>query len=404
MKTFRFRVHTARRVPDPSLQGAERHIFTCSVADLPAGLPKDPNPREQNIGRGIYYNEVKGSLLNKEPATPNVFHLKNKGITLSAKKVHRISDQEFDVEFAPGQGILDGGHTYEICQENLTEIEKRNALLREKLDSDDEVEGVLIEQFVSLYVLTGLPVELTAEVAGGLNTAVQVQKFALENLQGQFDWIKEELAGMPYASKIAFKQNEKDTDIDVRDLLMLMDLFNISDYPNDSSSHPLRAYASKQAVLSNYLDHSDNYKKLRPILRDILVLHDKISREALLLHNKNGGRAGGLAFVEESKQRQPYPFIFTGEKGKNRLTRGALFPMLAAFRWMVQENEHGAIEWRGGFDTVKRVWDEVGAELMRETQETSNANGKKPNAIGKSRNHWSGLHKTVTVAEMKSKV
>ena len=403
MKRFRFRVHTARRVPDPSLQGAERHILTCSVADLPAGLPKDPNPREQTIERGIY-RDIRDSLLNKEPATPNVFHLKNKGITLSAKRVHRISDQEFDVEFVLGQGILDGGHTYEICQENLPEIEKRNALLREKLAADDESGGVLIEQFVSLHVLTGLPVELTAEVAGGLNTAVQVQQFALENLQGQFDWIKEELAGMPYASKIAFKQNEKDTDIDVRDLLMLMDLFNISDYPNDSSNHPLRAYASKQVVLNNYLEKPDNYRKLRPILRDILVLHDEISREALLLHNKhNNGRAGGLAFVEGPK-RQLYPFIFIGKKEQYRLTRGALFPMLAAFRWMVREDAHGNAEWRGGFGAVESLWREVGAELMRETQGVSEDNGRKPNAIGKSRNHWSGLHKSVAFAEMKSKI
>ena len=402
MKTFRFRVHTARRVPDPSLQGAERHIFTCSVADLPAGLPKDPNPREQNIGRGIYYNEVKGSLLNEEPATPNVFHLKNKGITLSANKVHRISDREFDIEFAPGQGILDGGHTYEICQKNLPEIEDRNALSREKLDSGDETASPTIKQFVSVHVLTGLSEELAAEVAGGLNTAVQVQQYSLANLEDKFDWIKKELEGQSYASKIAYKENEPETKLDVRDLLMLMDLFNIYDYP-DGSSHPLRAYSSKQAVLKNYNDKPEHYEKLRPILRDILVLHDKMSCEARVLHNKhNRGKGGSLAFVDDAK-RKPYQFIFSNKSDPHRLTRGALFPMLAAFRCMVRENADGTVEWEGGFDMVEQTWEKVGADLMKKTQQTSDEKGRNPNAIGKSGNHWSLLYTLVKLAKMEAK-
>jgi hypothetical protein len=360
------------------------------VMDIPDGLPKDPNPRAQKIDR-LIYKEVGKHLLNEE-GTPNTFHLKNKGITLIADKVRRKSDDEhvYEVTFGPGHGIVDGGHTYEILRANRDSIKELNG------DSDDAAE---INQFVKVEIVTGLTEDLVPEIARGLNTAVQVQEMSLADLRDEFDWIKDTIKDEPYADKIAFRENEQRM-YDARDVIMLLDLFNISDFPNTGGEYPARAFSSKSAVLKAYLDDrrengGKRYEKLQPILKDILVLHDRISFEARELHNKaNAGKGGKLAFME-GRGRGKFPFPFIGKEGSYRLLRGALFPMLGAFRWMVEEDGKGKVNWIGSFDDVLALWREIGGELMKATQATSVELGRNPNAIGKSRNHWANLHSTV---------
>lgn len=379
----------ARRIPDPVFPHCERHVFVCAVEDVPTGFPKDPNPRSQKIDRGIW-REIKKHLLNEE-GTPNTFHLKNKGITLIAERVERRTDDEYELAFERGQGIVDGAHTYELITQALPEIVELN-----KVRNDDVPP---ISQFVKLEVLTGVSSDLGPEIAGGLNTAVQVQEMSLADLRKEFDWIKEDLVGQPYSQQIAFRENENAA-YDARDIVVLLDLFNIWDFPNDGAEHPVRAYTSKAQVLANYLKHRTHYEKLRPILKDILVLHDTVSMEARDKHNETGGKGGKLVFVE-TRNRSLYPFPFIGKQGKYRLVGGALFPMLAAFRWMVQVNpKSGNAEWRGGFPAVRAQWDQVGGEMMRATQSTSDELGRKPHAIGRSRNHWASLHKTVAHADL----
>src|SRR5579883_3131218 len=100
--TATFVAEYARRIPDPTLRTAERHILFVRAENVPEALPKDPNPRAQKIDRGIY-REVGAHLLN-EDGTPNTFHLKNKGITLIADKVERKNDDEhvYTVSFGAG--------------------------------------------------------------------------------------------------------------------------------------------------------------------------------------------------------------------------------------------------------------------------------------------------------------
>src|SRR3954467_84204 len=112
MKRFTLPVRFARRLPDPVFPNCERHIIMCAVTDLPLDLPRDPNPRAQNIDRGIW-REIKKHLLNEE-GTANTFHLKNKGITIIAERVEKRSDDEYELVIGPGQGIVDGAHTYDL--------------------------------------------------------------------------------------------------------------------------------------------------------------------------------------------------------------------------------------------------------------------------------------------------
>lgn len=389
MARFTVPVRFVRRIPDPVFPQCERHVLLCAIGDLPKGLPTDPNPRKPRIDR-LIWREIKKHLLNEE-GTPNTFHLKNKGITLIAQRVNKIDDEKIELLFEQGQGIVDGGHTYELLMQNLSEIEDRNSIANG--DSSK------ISQFIKLEVLTGVAPDLSSEIAGGLNTAVQVQEMSLMELQNEFDWIKDELRDQRYANQIAYREGEI-APYDARDIIVLLDLFNVVDFPNDGTEHPVRAYTSKAQVLASYKAKQKQYEKLRPILKDILILHDTISFEGREKHNAAGGKAGKLAFIEDRRRGQ-FEFIFNDKKSKYRLMSGALFPMLAAFRWMVEINPTtGLAEWRGGFSAVKALWNKTGAELMRATQGTSDELGRKPYAIGRSRNHWASVHKTVANADL----
>jgi hypothetical protein len=386
---FTFKALVSRRIPDPTFPGCVRHIFLCRCEDMPEGLPKGANPREQNIDRGIY-RDIMRSLLN-EDCTPNTFHLKNKGITILAEEVIKSdNDEQLQVRFAASdQGIVDGGHTYEIILRGKGDIADLNS-----------AGDAAIKQYVKVEVLTGVYNGLTAEIAGGLNTAVQVQRMSLADLGKEFDWIKEELQKKNFLQHVAFKQNEA-KDFDARDIIRLLDLFNISEFPNNGTSYPIRAYTSKEGVLKHYLTkegstytYVENYKKLSPILNEILILHDTISAEGRDLYNEGGGRRGGrLKFIESGKLRTAFKFPFISDERQYRLSGGALLPMLGAFRAAVNSCPvSNKISWNGGFDHVLSIWRETARDLMEATQETSEELGRNPNAIGKSKKHWAFLH------------
>ena len=360
---------------------------------MPEGLPKGANPREQNIDRGIYRDVMK-SLLN-EDCTPNTFHLKNKGISILAEEVIKAeNDEELKVRFASSeQGIVDGAHTYEIILSGKSKVAELSA-----------GDANPINQFVKIEVLTGLENNLASEIAGGLNTAVQVQRMSLADLEKRFEWIKEELAQKNFLQYVAFKQNEA-KDFDARDIIRLLDLFNIVEFPNDGTAYPIRAYTSKESVLKHYLakedgemEYAENFKRLRPILNEILVLHDTISAHGRDLYNEGGGKRGGrLKFMEgDSKAKKLFKFPFIGEEGSYCLSGGALLPMLGAFRAaVVVDSKSNNIVWRHGFSDVIRIWKETAKDLMEATQETSEELGRNPNAIGKSKKHWAFLHNLI---------
>ncbi len=114
------------------------------------------------------------------------------------------------------------------------------------------------------------------------------------------------------------------------------------------------------------------------------------------------GPGGRLVFVDQ-KKRGTYRFPFVRKEGKFALTRSALFPVLAAFRWMVDvDPKNGQARWAKGFEATLKLWRQVGGELMRATQATSEDVGRKANAIGRSRNHWPNLHNIVAKRSLMS--
>jgi hypothetical protein len=152
-----------------------------------------------------------------------------------------------------------------------------------------------------------------------------------------------------------------------------------------------------------YEEETESYKKLAPIVKDILVLHDLIRSDARSHWNEEGGRFGALAFVETRKKGFNLPFL--GRPTEHRLMNGALYPILAAFRWMVERDpKTGFFRWRGGFDGVKKLWEESASELLKMTKQASDELGRNPNAVGKSRNHWANLFARVAMRDLSARM
>ena len=223
---------------------------------------------------------------------------------------------------------------------------------------------------------------------------------SLDNLANKFDWLKKEIKKEPYAKNIAWSENDAG-EFDARDLIALLTLFNVELFPNTKDEHPVMGYERKAGALKEFEKKEDSFKRLSPIVRDIFKLHDIIRKSALDLYNKDtGGKAGKLAFVEK-RERGLYEYVFSGETHNFRLMNGALYPMLAAFRWyVVSDPKNLTMHWRKDFTEVLDAWHAMAGELMRATVQTSNELGRNPNAIGKSRNHWSNLHARVAKADL----
>jgi hypothetical protein len=118
------------------------------------------------------------------------------------------------------------------------------------------------------------------------------------------------------------------------------------------------------------------------------------------MHNDAGGKAGKMNIIEEaSEKRGNFEFPFAKLRGsKYRLTKGATFPILAAFRPYVEINKAtGDAQWRGGFDQILKVWKSAGSNLVDETYQLTKDGIRNPDAVGKNRKHWGSLYMRLQV-------
>jgi hypothetical protein len=385
----RIRAHEMRKISHPVFPSVEKYWLTVAARDFPAGISTSANARDPvGLNRRVY-KDVRSSL-DAKTSVPGSFDLMNKGITILAEHVKMIDKEkglfEICIDDSYG-GIVDGAHTAKI-------IEEANA---------DETTPD--EQFVEVYVRTGINDDLISDIARGLNTGIQVAAQSIHNIAGVFDWLKEEIAEEPYAKAISWSESD-DADYDVRDLIGVLEVLNIFDFPNDVSvsKHPIAAYEKWSIPLKKFADDYDEYKeslvqskyyRLRSLLKDGLFLYDRIRHDFRVMHNAAGGSAGKLNIIEEGSARRPeFEFPFAQLEGaRYRLTKGATFPILAAFRTFVEKNpKTGEARWKGGFERVLEIWEEAGPELVEETLQLTKEGVRNPDQVGKNRKHWAALY------------
>ncbi len=384
--THRLRVCEARRFKHPNFPEIEKHFFLVAAGDLPDGIRTDARD-PVGLNRRVY-REVKENLLGRDTTFPGTFDLMNKGITILAENVKRIDDVTYELAVKDGQGIVDGGHTYKIITE---------------CHGDPDLQT---DQYVQIQVFTGIIEPIIADIARGLNTGIQVKQHSLDALDGKYDWIKDELKGQPYYDLIAWRESDVG-EYDIRDLICVMEALNVFDFPNDGGVHPVQAYEKwsipTQKFSKDFDEHENEktqakYYRMRPILREALVLFDRIRHDFREIYNAAQlGTAGKLDIVEDAKGKKKYSFPFAGlPDSTHRLTKGAAYPIFAAFRnKVVVDPDTGNVKWDGGFASVLNLWEYAALEICRATKLATQDIGHKPDVIGKNRGHWSNMHKTV---------
>lgn len=382
----RFRVAEARRVRHPALLNIEKHYLTVAAKDMPQGISSKPNAREATGMNRQVYRDVRDSLLG-QTAEPGTFDLMNKGIVVLASSVTRIDDHTYDVAVDEDQGIVDGGHTYRIISENVDHPELSSA------------------QYVEVQVRTGISGALITDIARGLNTGIQVRPHSLANLDGAFDWIKSDLRNEAFFQHFSWREGDEG-EYDVRDILCVMEALNVFDFPNEGAKHPVHAYEKWSTVLAKFQRDWDEtsgrpgdstYRKLGGLIRGGLALYDRIRRDFRDLRNEQGGKGGRFKIVEEARKGGSFDFPFAQlSPAQYRLTKGAAMPILAAFRNVVRvEPTSGSAVWAGGYAAAEALWAEHGPELVNETVAATQEIGNLPDQLGKSRQHWANMHKTV---------
>lgn len=392
-QAYRFEVAEARSFRHPIFPNISKTTFLMSASRLPKDLPTGANARDPVGMNRRVYRDVTESLRGNE-AYPGSFDLMNLGITILADKINPIDKKTFDVFIRPEDGIVNGAHTAKII---------------ETCQDDDSIP---LEQYVEVKVVTGINQtdydELKADIAKGQNTGIAVRDQSIYDIQGIFDSIKETIKNEDWAEDVAWRESDPGR-IDVRDLISVMEAFNVIDFKASSGTHPIQAYEKWSVPLTKFADDFRNntapcrrkYAALEPLLIEALELYDRIRHDFRGIFNSEVSPAAGrLRIVEEAPVRQKvFDFPFSKQDpAQFRLTKGAAFPILAAFRNCASydEEKHKA-EWIGGFEAVKALWKEAGPELVRETYEARKSIGNTPDVLGKNRSHWSNLFRLVKV-------
>ncbi len=377
-KTMFVKENSFRKLDDPFNDLAKKYVFYVKNCDIPEGIPMATNPRDQKLTSGVAQ-----AITDSLESNDGYFHLKNRGIVLSAKScTYNNKTKEVTINFTDEtlHGNIDGGHTYKIV------CEHKNSGL---------------DQYVQFEVMTGVE-DIIEKLAEARNTSVQVDEKSMAELQQKFDPIKEGLEGMPFYSRIAFKQNQQAFDdetnkklkmIDAREVVAIINMFNIDRF--NSVNHPVKAYSSKASMLNLYLNDPELYRKYVNIMPDIFDLYDTIEMEFATAFNETGGRYGRKKYSGYKDGAAIGVTKFGLHDICYKIPDGLIYPAVAAFRSLVFYNESSQkYEWKNGINPIQ-IWDKCKVNMTSQIMSFASAIGDNPNTVGKDSNIWNLAYMTV---------
>jgi hypothetical protein len=315
----------------PGVSGAKIASSYVRISDLPQSLERymEVNPRvPSRTKRGSLSGPIVKAIMQTLREQPEEMSVKNQGIYILADGIEytkgargnwvsmRLIDKQRN-------GIINGGHTF--------------AAIREALETFEGEELARLQNaFVRVNIIQGLPRQMVADVAEGLNRSKQVDDLSLLNLQGDFDKIRLTLKNVQGASEIAYHQGALGS-VYISEVLVYLEMFNQKRY-NDLR-HPNILY-NKHSLGFKYFEQdmeTDKHYMNRLVekLPDLLWLRDSIiaaTPEASKRNKFKFGLAkvdsGARAGSEGRKTHLPFLDIDIDYKVPN----GWIYPMLAAFR------------------------------------------------------------------------
>lgn len=378
-----------------------RHAYV-RVRDFPSGdIPDDVNPRSHEDLHGGIKKAIETSL----ETSPEWFHILNRGLLVIADKAwydNRTQTLHVVISSKEEGGLADGATTDRV----IREVKRAVSAADFKSLAEAEIPKHLKEAFVHVEVISGGIGDMLVPLTRARNTSTQVKEFAIENLGGGFNWLKEVIEQSKFHGRIRFRENDPQP-VDVRTVLGLLTLF----HPkwNELRKEPVIAYTSKGSVMSYYQDEEwrPGFELLSPIVVDILDLYDYIhvnfprQYEKYKKSHDKGSRLGGRKEVRFSEN-QPFRLPLTGGQTQHFISDGWLYPLLGAFRLLLDfpKTSRGTVKWLADADP-KSFYDDHGWEFVADICEQSEALGSNPNATGKSRPLWNNLRTKMELRRMK---
>ncbi|HFK1711820.1 MULTISPECIES: AIPR family protein [Bacillus cereus group] len=362
-----------KKMEDPLGRSTKKkYICYVNVNDVPKDIPMATNPREQKLTKSVP-KQIEDSLLSDD----GEFHLKNRGIVISAKKVEYNTQTKkmtllFDDFYEHGN--IDGGHTYKVILQH---------------------QGKGLQQYVQFEIMVGVE-DIIEPLAAARNTSTQVDEKSIAELEGKFAPIKDSIGGMPFYNRVAFKQNQHSDRrgvkvIDAREIVAIMTMFNIDGYGPDS--HPTASYSSKAKVLTEYLKDQSEFEKMHNIAPDMFDLYSKIEMDFPFAYNATGGKYGAKKFSGYKEGNAVAKLKFGDEPLEYKVPDGLVYPILSAFRALVTlDEETNMYRWvKDPFDVYEEIRVQLASKIMKFTESI----GNNPNAVGKDTNAWDMMYMTV---------
>jgi hypothetical protein len=181
-------------------------------------------------------------------------------------------------------------------------------------------------------------------------------------MRGDFDPLKAAIAksNPDYAQhRVAFKPNEhvegleEFKPISVLEVLQLIMAMDIGHY--DANEHPVDAYKYRATASNYYRQREAEYRKIFPIIGDILQLFDRLRLVVPEAYNSANARPkywtkvlAGPGQPVDNRLVEPLYYIDpTGETKAPKSPNGLFFPMFSAFRAALRENK-GNYDWCDG--------------------------------------------------------
>jgi len=389
MKAHRFTIPVVsfRHLETPFGKSGYRDYFAIvKVKDLPDFSSwRRINVRDPKL-TGAVPEKISRGFRDK----PELFLFMNRGLVLAVHSVsfdNKTSELTITMTDPEIHGLLDGGHTYTI--------------------TTSEAESLDFDQYVKLEVLEGFDGDDIPSLVDARNTSNQVKDESLMNLKGEFDKLKETINGAHYANLIAFKEYEVDGQgeakpIDIRDIVAILTVFDRKNFTD--SIHPINAYRSKSACLKHFEKNIKDYRKIYPIADDILQLYDTIRLRLPELYNKvrgskgdvSGGKFGRLTGVTTYKGNRHVRLHFIEEDSKYNVPEGFVFPILGAFRALLEE-KNNRYQWGKNIDPFKMLEGDLGLKLA-DTIGNFALDAKNPSKTGKSPLVWQACYQAGQVA------
>lgn len=395
MTQLKLKAKEFKRMMDPRNPKGKHIKYVCYVqaSSIPQEMADwmETNPREQKMTTNVAV-KIKDSLRDNP-----YFHELNRGILISSlSTMWDNKTEELIITFDNPEihGNIDGGHTLRA----ILEAKSKNYL------PDD--------RYVFFEIFEGI--ESPVELAAARNTSVQVDLKSIAELENSFEVLKEALSNNVFYNRIQFKMNEHYNEdgidpIDVREIISIILMFSQETYPYKNADgvlsdvQPMQCYSGKEASLKKFLkqnggaaekqkiDRENMVKNMMPIIPDIFALWEKIETSFASVSNSTGKRFGTRKYTKYDGGKVVGKSFLMQQDLQYYIPKGLMYPVVGAFRALVQRNADGTYYWK---KNPIEVWDVIGAKLVTIILDEKAEN---PDVIAKNSNLWSNLFKEVYI-------